>query len=249
MITRIQNPNRSAIVYVHGYNMGFDHAAFRIAQITHDLEYDGVPFFYSWPSKAETEHYEYDQQSARQTKPYLSEFLSYIMSIEELDEVNLIAHSMGNDPLLEAINDLADQGALEGKTFNEVILAAPDIDRDLFFELADKLIEVSDNVTLYASGKDRALDASKLYAGGVPRAGDVPSSQPPVVVREIETIDATAINTDFFSIRHSDYVENRLLLEDIARLVNDGIHPPDARNATVRKIPVPGDMLYWIYPE
>ena len=46
---------KSVLVFVHGYNNRFEHAAFRCAQIVHDLEYPGVAMFWSWPSRGEEE--------------------------------------------------------------------------------------------------------------------------------------------------------------------------------------------------
>jgi esterase/lipase superfamily enzyme len=39
-----------ALVFVHGYATSFEYALFRLAQMVYDLNFDGVPFLYSWPS-------------------------------------------------------------------------------------------------------------------------------------------------------------------------------------------------------
>ncbi len=39
------------MVFVHGYNVTFDDALFRAAQIAHDTDFDGATFVYSWPSR------------------------------------------------------------------------------------------------------------------------------------------------------------------------------------------------------
>ena len=57
-----------ALVFVHGYNMGFDAAAYRTAQLANDLKFDGAPIFFSWPSRGSIEDYEYDQNSARHAR-------------------------------------------------------------------------------------------------------------------------------------------------------------------------------------
>ncbi|MFX9020032.1 alpha/beta hydrolase, partial [Acinetobacter baumannii] len=40
--------SRAMLIYVHGYNMGFEEAALRTAQLSYDLKFPGVAFFYSW---------------------------------------------------------------------------------------------------------------------------------------------------------------------------------------------------------
>ena len=131
--------------------------------------------------------------------------------------------------------------------FNQVILAAPDIDRDLFIELAGKVQGVADAFTLYASNNDRALQAAKLVARGVPRAGDVPVDGP-VVVSGLNTIDASTLGTDIFGLNHSDYADSPILLNDIGLLMKTGLQPPDARLLGLRPAGRPGAQ-YWIYPE
>ncbi len=248
LLSRIDSGERTALVFIHGYNVKFADVAFRVAQIVHDIQFNGAPFFFSWPSRGNLADYEYDQQSARHAVAYLESFLRLVMSMEDIDSVSIIAHSLGNDPLLEAIRNLSRDNTISGvEKVKEIILVAPDIDKDLYLELAKHLPALSRNITLYASGKDRAMDAARSYARGVPRAGDVP----PVVIRSVEAIDATALNTGFFSLNHSEYAENRTLLEDIDRLLTQGLHPPDQRNATLRKMPVrvgEEDLFYWVYP-
>jgi len=45
-----QSATREAFVFIHGYNVTFEDAARRTAQMSYDLAFDGAPIFYSWPS-------------------------------------------------------------------------------------------------------------------------------------------------------------------------------------------------------
>ena len=38
------------VVFVHGFNVNFEDAVYRTAQITYDLQFDGAPFLFSWPT-------------------------------------------------------------------------------------------------------------------------------------------------------------------------------------------------------
>jgi esterase/lipase superfamily enzyme len=236
-----------AFVFVHGYNVSFEAAAFRTAQIAHDLNFDGAPIFYSWPSRGDLTDYEYDQNSASQARPFLKEFLELVRRRSGADVVHLIAHSMGTGPLLEVLAEL--KGADDAATplFNEIVLAAPDIDVDVFYYLAKRVQGVAKGITMYVSSADRAMQAAREYARGVPRAGDVPQTGP-VIEFGIDTIDATAISTGFFGLNHSDYAENRILLNDIGLLLRAGLRPPSARNLTLVRVPV-RDGYYWKYPD
>ena len=58
-----ESPSKAMLVYVHGYNSGFGDAAMRAAQIAYDLNFQGMPFFYSWPSAARVRAYLPDEES------------------------------------------------------------------------------------------------------------------------------------------------------------------------------------------
>ncbi|MEQ1713112.1 MAG: alpha/beta hydrolase, partial [Hyphomicrobium sp.] len=176
-----------ALIFVHGYNTGFDNAVYRTAQIAYDLKFDGAPFLYSWPSGGAVASYTYDRESAGQSEPHLRQFLEMVVKETGAKSVSVIAHSMGNQPLLQVLKELKLQ-APAGVVINQVISAAPDVDRDNFENVARTIQGFAKGVTLYAASNDRALIVSRRFHGGVPRAGDVPE-QGPVVLPGVDTID------------------------------------------------------------
>ena len=124
-----------AIVFVHGYNTSFDNALYRTAQIAYDLDFDGATFLYSWPSGGAVASYTYDRESAQASEPYLREFLEMVVKQTGAKSVSIIAHSMGNQPLMDVLRDMR-IAAPEGVEISQVILAAPDVDADSFTNLA-----------------------------------------------------------------------------------------------------------------
>jgi esterase/lipase superfamily enzyme len=234
-----------AVVFIHGYNTAFDYALYRTAQMAYDLRFDGVPFLYSWPSASGVTGYVYDRDSAEQSEPYLRQFLELVIKESGAKSVSLIAHSMGNLPLLRVLRDI-EPHLPAGVKLDQIILAAPDVDRSLFEQLAQNITKVGRGVTLYASRNDRAMAAARLVAGGVPRAGDVPTDGP-VVLAGIDTIDISTTSTDALMLNHSVYAERNALLTDIARLLQTGERPPDRRSPNLSRVITPkGD--YWRYP-
>ena len=230
-----------AILFVHGYNTSFDHALYRAAQISYDLEFDGAAFIYSWPSGGAVASYTYDRESAGQAQPYLREFLDLIVKQSGAKTISIIAHSMGTQPLLEVLKDLKSTAPGE-LMISQIILAAPDVDADTFTNLAHRIEGLAKGVTLYAASNDRALIVSRNFWQN-PRAGDVPASGP-LIVPGIDTIDVTAASTDTFALNHSGYAENNELLEDIGVLIEKGVRPPDQRLDKLKRITTEkGD--YW----
>jgi esterase/lipase superfamily enzyme len=48
------------------------------------------------------------------------------------ERIHMIAHSMGNRLIIDALQTLVDQGFNKDFLYNQVILAAPDIDAEVF---------------------------------------------------------------------------------------------------------------------
>ena len=234
-----------ALVFIHGYNNGFDGALYRTAQIAYDIDFDGIPMLYSWPSGGGYTSYAYDRESSVQSEPHMRTFLDLAVRESGAKSVNIVAHSMGNLPLLQVLKDLK-RSLPPGVQLNQIVLAAPDVDRDIFTNLAAEITGIARGITLYASANDNALMVSRQVAGGVPRAGEVPL-EGPLVLAGIDTIDVTAASTDVFAVKHNTYAERKELLKDIGVLVLTGQRPPKLRLPAYEVMPTPrGD--YWRYP-
>ena len=234
-----------AVVFVHGYNTAFEYAVFRTAQMAYDLKFDSASFLYSWPSEAGITGYGYDRESSEQAEPYLREYLELVLKETGAKSVSIIAHSMGNMPLLRVLQALG-PSLPPGVQLNQIILAAPDVDRNLFENLAANIMQYGRGVTLYCSSNDRAMAAARRVAGGVPRAGDVPADGP-IVLAGIDTIDVSQTSTDYLALNHSSYAETGALLNDIGLLLQTGERPPEKRIPILQRITTPkGD--FWRYP-
>src|SRR5215831_11364015 len=242
-----KNFENQALVFVHGYNNAFDDALFRTAQIAYDLNYDGASFLYSWPSGAGISGYPYDRESAQQAEPYLKQFLEMVLNETGAKSVSIIAHSMGNQLLLQVLRSL-DRSNPEVARINQIILAAPDVDRDSFEFLATQIRGVGHGITMYASSNDLALGISRRFAGGVPRAGDVPAGLGPIVVGGVDTIDVSALSTEYLSLNHSSYAEKTGLLKDIELILRTGTRPPEIRLPLLERV-TGGEGIYWRYPK
>ncbi len=215
-----ESDKKSAFIYVHGYNVTFEDAARRTGQMAYDLGFDGVPVFYSWPSWGSTSKYTFDEANIKWAESNVRGFLTDFLSHSDAENVYLIAHSMGNRALTRAYIDVIKSTPSFGSKIKEVILAAPDIDADVFKrDIAPALAEAGAPVTLYASSEDIPLKASRAVHGGHPRAGD--SGGDLIVVSGIETIDASAVDSSFLG--HSYYADERSVLSDMFYMINHGL--------------------------
>jgi esterase/lipase superfamily enzyme len=235
-----QSAEKEAFVFIHGYNVTFEDAARRTGQMAYDLAFDGAPILYSWPSQGSTLKYPVDETNVEWTTSHLKEFLQKIAADVQAKKVHLIAHSMGNRALTRALKDIAaEQGATALPRFRQVVLAAPDIDADVFKQLAEQMTRTSERVTLYASSNDEALVASKKIHG-YPRAGD--SGQGLVIVPGVDTLDVSAIDTSLLG--HSYYGENKSVLADLFNLLRKGEGPDKRLGLLLKQTPA---GRYWVF--
>jgi esterase/lipase superfamily enzyme len=239
MAERIAKNGKSTFLFVHGYNVTFADAARRAAQITFDLRFGGEPVFYSWPSQGATTKYTVDEANIEWAKHNMKNFLRDYLTKTKADDIYLVAHSMGNRGLTKALIDLMNEHPELKDKITEVILAAPDIDADVFRrDIAPKMVQkIAKPITLYVSSDDLALIASRKVHGN-PRAGD--AGKGVVIVPGVETIDASGVDTSFLS--HSYFATTSTIIEDILDLMKSGKRAPDRE--TLEKVSQ-ANVTYW----
>jgi esterase/lipase superfamily enzyme len=217
-------PGREVFVFVHGYNVKFEDAARRTAQLAYDLGFEGAPVFFSWPSQGGLMQYSVDENNVVWAVPHLKEFLTGVARQSGAQSVHLIAHSMGNRALTSALELLSYEVTDGEPPFGELVLTAPDIDADVFKrDIAPRIVKTAKRVTLYASSNDEALAFSKKVHG-YPRAGD--SGPGLMVIPGIETIDVSSVDTSLLG--HSYYGSNQTVLADLMVLLHES-KPPKLR--------------------
>ena len=217
---------RTALVFVHGYNVSFADAATRAAQIGFDLRVDGITAMFSWPSKGDTVPYWADEASVELAEDHFVKFIGLLAEVEGLEEVNILAHSMGNRLLLRTVHKLRDMrraGALKAP-IGHILLAAADLTAAKFRQYAEVYRELATRrVTSYAYDADKALMASrKLH--DQPRVG----LEPPLFVHpQVDTISVSELDLDLLG--HSYIASAAPLLYDLVQLLHEHKAPPRTR--------------------
>jgi esterase/lipase superfamily enzyme len=158
---------RSVLLFVHGFNTMFPEGLYRLAQVSQDSGSGGVPVVFSWASRGELAAYVYDQNSATAARDAL-EHLLILLADSKADTINVLAHSMGNWVTVEAFRDIRIGRSFAGKThkLGAVILAAPDIDVDVFRSQMARIGRPEKPFMIVLSREDRALAVSSFIAGG-----------------------------------------------------------------------------------
>lgn len=211
---------KRAVVFLHGYNVSFNDAALRAAQIGFDLSIATPMAFFSWPSQGELGGYSADEATIEWSADAIEDFLVQFVAQSGASVVHLIAHSMGNRGLLAAINSIAQKAQSRTKIqFGQIILAAADVDADFFRNRYRAYATLASRTTLYVSTRDFAVGASQ-WLHKYPRVGLVP---PLFVADGIDTINVT--NVDLTMLGHGYIAEARTVLNDMHRLLDDGAAP------------------------
>ncbi|UUT24060.1 alpha/beta hydrolase [Pseudomonas sp. T8] len=164
----VQLKDCDGLLFIHGFNVTFEEAIWRAAQIGHDLKFPGVKLCYSWASCGKVMSYMSDEATVEWSASHLRDFLTEITQHLGLTRLHIIAHSMGNRALLSVLEDWEDK---PGATpISQIVLAAPDVDAGRFKQVG-KVFGAYEQVTLYASQHDRAIQLSRSLRS-LPRAGD-----------------------------------------------------------------------------
>lgn len=224
---------RDILLFVHGYNVNFSSAVLRIAQFVNDTGFEGVPVLFSWASRGKTLDYVYDINSALQARNSLVE-LSDILSKMPTDNVDVVAHSMGNLLVVETLLRLTkrNNGAAE-HNLRRVILASPDIDVDLFESQLKEFPDVKERFYVLVSDDDKALSFSRRIAGGVSRVG---SSDPAALSQlGVNVIDLSEVE-DSSSVHHTKFASS----PDVVQLIGRSIQQGNSLSAQTEVDPVQG---------
>ncbi|MGC5781713.1 alpha/beta hydrolase [Methylobacterium sp. NFXW15] len=162
---------RDVLIYVHGYRESFESAAVSAARLSDGIRFKGVSGLFTWPSAAATLDYAYDRESAMWSRDAFEDLLKALAATPSGGRIFIVAHSMGTLLTLETLRMLrAEAGEAAMSRIGAVVLAAPDIDFDLFSNGVSRLGQDVSKITVISATNDRALELSAAIAGGT-RAG------------------------------------------------------------------------------
>ncbi len=227
-----KSPDRSVLVFIHGFNNRFEDLVYRFAQIVHDSGVHSAPVLVTWPSRGSLLAYGYDRESTNYTRNALERMFQYLASDPEVKEVSVLAHSMGNWLALEALRQMAIRNGSLPPKFKNVMLAAPDVDVDVFRSQIADMGQPRPQFTLFVSRDDKALAVSRRVWGNVARLGSIdPETEPyrtELATNKISVIDLTKIQAGD-KLHHSKFAELPEIVELIGSRLSTGQTMTDSR--------------------
>lgn len=220
-----RSKQRRVLVFVHGYNNRFEEAVYRFAQIMHDSAAPAVPILFTWPSRGTLLSYNYDRESTNYSRDALETVLQALAKDPAVGEVSILAHSMGNWLVLESLRQMAIRNGSVAPKIKSVILAAPDVDVDVFRKQIALIGDKKPRFTLFVSQDDRALAISRRVSGGVTRLGAINPEEEPFkseLAREkITVLDLTKLRGGD-SLNHGKFAESPEVVQLIGQRLIDG---------------------------
>ena len=239
--------NGRVLLYVHGFRESYLTNTESTVQIAKLTGFDGPIIQYSWPSQGALTKYAVDETNMYWDERNFRSFLTQLARDPSVKEIVLVSHSLGARLVIPALEYVdATSTNADSSNISNIILTAPDVDREDFERdiaeevLAARRVNNDRRITIYLSGKDKALALSR-QVHGYPRLGspycfdpfeaaDLKSKGLPVrcyaskskydVTPEksgLTIVDTTDISST--STGHSDYLNSAAACADFAAVV------------------------------
>ena len=211
--------SRRVMIFVHGFNNGFEDAVYRFAQISHDSATDAAPILFTWPSRGSVFSYGFDKESANFSRDAFEEVVWRVAQDPTVGDVTIMGHSMGAWLVMESLRQMAIRRGHLPSNIHNVILASPDIDVDVFRTQWLALRQPDAQFTIFVSRSDRALALSRRFAGSVDRVGqiDINSAAYYAAIERsgITVIDLTDLRSGADGLNHSKFAQS----PEVVRLI------------------------------
>ncbi|MRG57221.1 alpha/beta fold hydrolase [Phyllobacterium sp. SYP-B3895] len=214
-----------ALVFVHGFNNRYEDSVFRFAQIVHDSGAQVTPILFTWPSRASVFDYNYDKESTNYSRVAFEQTLRTLANDPEVKDITVMAHSMGTWLAMESLRQMAIRDGRVAPKIDNVILASPDIDVDVFARQFTEMGEKRPKFTIFVSQDDRALAASRFISGDVQRLGAINPAEEPYRSKlehaGITVIDLTKVKAGD-SLNHGKFAESPQVVQLIGQRLVTG---------------------------
>jgi len=165
-------------MFIHGYNYTYQEALFRLVQMSVDAGQSQTSVLFDWPSQGALTGYIADRDAVAYARDDLVEVLKSLG--QGGVNTTLLAHSMGGLLTMETLRQLKITGNdRDLQMIDQVVLAAPDVDIDLFRRDVVTIGRLKKPIMVLAAKDDRALALSRRLSGTT-AAGALDVSDPTV---------------------------------------------------------------------
>ena len=204
------------LLYIHGYNIGFEKSCSRAAIFQEKLGLAGRLLLLSWPSNDAVLNYTHDEADIYWSVADIERTLERMLSLFGAGNFDLVGHSMGTRGAFLALVRMSAAHRGDFPLVNRLVLLAADIDADIFRQYLELIRPLVRNITIYVSDNDSALSLSE-EVHGYPRLG---KSGPHLHDLDgIEIVDISATGRQRAS-GHLYHLYNKTVINDLDQLLN-----------------------------
>ncbi|WP_316247467.1 hypothetical protein ROLI_034540 [Roseobacter fucihabitans] len=247
--------NRRILVFTHGVANDFDRAMDTLANLWHYAGRESIPIAFTWPAgNGGLLGYFRDRESGDFSVYHAKEFLRLLAEIEEVEDIDIVAHSRGTDVMTTSLRELviyhrgrgvAPKLAMKTGT---LILAAADLDTGVVEQRlqAERFSEAFEQINIYINPTDSALRLSS-YLTNAPRLGS--ASTDSHMVKQLERLKKNELVhlirvEGVIGRGHSYFRDNQAVLSDIVLALRTRAFP----GGTLRPLELGEDGFWQLHP-
>lgn len=165
-------------MFIHGYNYTYQEALYRLVQMSADAGQSQTTVLFDWPSQGDLVGYVADRDAVAYARDDLVQVLQALGRGGV--STTLLAHSMGGLLTMETMRQMKiTKDDRDLQMIDQVILAAPDVDIDLFRRDVKTIGRLKKPIMVLAAKDDRALALSQRLSGST-AAGALDVTDPKV---------------------------------------------------------------------
>ncbi len=241
---------KDVFLFIHGVGNTLEDAAATTAEGWHFLGREGVPVVYSWPAgQGGLLFYAYDSESSQFTIFHLKQFLKFLASTPEVENIHVLAHSRGTDVATTALRELVIEYRAAGKNLRKhlkienLILVAADLDLEIVMQrlVAEAVGPAAGRITIYVSSNDTALSIARFLFGSRSRLGYF---DPKKITEQERQILTQIPNLDFIAYTgrlggtfgHAYFRENPAVASDVIIVLRYGSPPGQATGRPLKQL-------------
>jgi esterase/lipase superfamily enzyme len=235
-----QSRSKDVFIYVHGFKVGFENPVLVTAELWHFLAYEGVAIAFSWPSNRGLLSYFRDTEGSVLASFAFRRFLEYLAKETDAQRLHVISYSAGTRLAGATIGQLAlryhhlDSATTRDRLrIGNFIMIGGDVDRGVVGGyIFDGALKIPEQMTIYVSETDGALDLSQRIFSGRFRLGQTTKSNLPGYATEfirqqdnLTIIDVTDAEESNTGNGHHYFRQSPWVSSDILTSLAYGLNP------------------------
>lgn len=251
----IRTGNGRVLVFTHGAANDFERAMDTLANLWHYTGRESVPIAFTWPAgNSGLLGYFRDREAGDFSVFHAKELLRLLAEIEEVEDIDIVAHSRGTDVMSKSLRELVIYHRGQGvppKTAMKtgtLILAAADLDAGVVEQRlqAERFSEAFEQINIYINPEDGALRLAS-YITNAPRLGSATSDT--LSVSQLEQLKKAEL-VHFIRVEnvigrgHSYFRDNQAVLSDIALALRTRAFP----GGSLRPLELADDGFWQLHP-